>query len=307
MKKTITSLLAVSLLSFGLVSGPARVFADAAPGDVIVSLGEDLTAEQKERLLQEMNVPENALTTTVSNKEEHEYLGNYIPKNKIGTRSLSSSKITLGEKDTGIIVETQHINWVTKEMYTNALATAGVKDAEIYVTAPFDVSGTAALTGIVKAYEKSTGEKIPEETKQIANEEMVTTAKLGDELGQDEAAALMTAVKGEIAKDMPKNEDEMQQVVQTQAEKLGLKLDDTQMNEVTTLFGDMKDIGINFKEIGPQIEEAKEKLKNFINSDEAKNFFEKAGDFVKKVFQAIVDFFNGLFNKDEKTDPNAQA
>ncbi|PGK51253.1 hypothetical protein CN918_26035 [Priestia megaterium] len=307
MKKTVTSLLAFSLLTFGLMSGPVRVMADAAPGDVIISLGEDLTAEQKEKLLAEMKVPENALTTTVSNKEEHEYLGNYISSNKIGTRSLSSSKITLAEAGTGIIVETQHINWVTKEMYTNALATAGVKDAEVYVTAPFDVSGTAALTGIVKAYEVKTGEKIPEETKQIANEEMVTTAKLGDELGQDEATALMTAVKDEIAKDMPKNEEEMQQVVQTQAEKLGLKLDDQQTTEVKNLFGRMKDAGIDFKEVGSQMDTVKEKLKNFMDSDETKNFFEKAGDFVKKVFQAIVDFFNGLFNKDEKTDSNAQA
>ena len=38
-------------------------------------------------------------------------------------------------------------------MYINALATAGVKDASVYVTAPFSVSGTPALTGIIKAYE----------------------------------------------------------------------------------------------------------------------------------------------------------
>ena len=30
-------------------------------------------------------------------------------------------------------------------MYTNALITAGVKDAEIQITAPFKVSGTAAF------------------------------------------------------------------------------------------------------------------------------------------------------------------
>ena len=29
-------------------------------------------------------------------------------------------------------------------MYLNALMTAGVKDAKVYVTAPFEVSGTAA-------------------------------------------------------------------------------------------------------------------------------------------------------------------
>ena len=47
----------------------------------------------------------------------------------------------------------KNINWVTDAMYTNALITAGVKDAEIQITAPFKVSGTAALTGLMKAYE----------------------------------------------------------------------------------------------------------------------------------------------------------
>ncbi|ABO67578.1 Conserved hypothetical protein [Geobacillus thermodenitrificans NG80-2] len=45
MKRTIaSSLLAVMLLAF-----PAMVAADAAPGDVIVTLGENLTNEQKQK------------------------------------------------------------------------------------------------------------------------------------------------------------------------------------------------------------------------------------------------------------------
>ena len=33
-------------------------------------------------------------------------------------------------------------------MYKNALTTAGITDADVKVTAPFEASGTAALTGI---------------------------------------------------------------------------------------------------------------------------------------------------------------
>ena len=132
---------------------PIVTLADASVGDVIVTLGEDLSEKQKQNLLEEMEAPKDALTVTVSNEEEHKYLGDYISNALIGTRALSSSSITIGEKDAGLSVETQNINWVTDEMYANALITAGVKDADIYVTAPTEVSGTAALTGLIKAYE----------------------------------------------------------------------------------------------------------------------------------------------------------
>ncbi len=42
-------------------------------------------------------------------------------------------------------------------MYISALATAGITDARIIVASPFEVSGTAALTGVYKAYEDMTG------------------------------------------------------------------------------------------------------------------------------------------------------
>ena len=102
-------------------------------------------------------------------------------------------------------VETHNINWVTDEMYINALITAGVKDAKIYITAPMTVSGTAALTGIIKAYEVSTDTAIPEEVKQAANEEMVKSAELGDAIGNENATALITKVKEEMANNQPQN------------------------------------------------------------------------------------------------------
>ena len=59
--------------------------------------------------------------------------------------------ITYTKPGSGHIVRSKNINSITDAMYTNALITAGVKDAEIQITAPFKVSGTAALTGLMKA------------------------------------------------------------------------------------------------------------------------------------------------------------
>ena len=66
---------------------PIHSFADVAVGDMIVTLGEDLTEAQKNTLLSEMNAPEDAQIITVSNEEEHQYLGSYISKAIIGIKS----------------------------------------------------------------------------------------------------------------------------------------------------------------------------------------------------------------------------
>lgn len=295
MKKVLASVTAASVLAFSFLGATSKVWADSAPGDVIISLGENLSADQKQKVLAEMQAPGNALQVTVTNAEEHQYLGSYISKAQIGTRAISSSKITIAEKGKGIQVKTNNINGITPDMYTNALATAGVKDAEVLVTAPFEVSGTAGLTGIFKAYEKSTGKEIKEENKQVANEEMVTTAKIGEKVGKEEAANLMTAIKTELAKNEPKTEADMQKVIETQAENLNIPLSAQDSQQLTDLFMKMKDINIDWGAVGDQMTKMKDKVENFINSEEGKNFFQQVGDFVKKVWQAIVDFFSGIF------------
>ena len=47
---------------------------------VIVTLGKDLSSQDRQIVLKEMNAPENATIIEVTNDEEHKYLGDYIPK-----------------------------------------------------------------------------------------------------------------------------------------------------------------------------------------------------------------------------------
>jgi bacillolysin len=71
-------ILAMLLIITMLISVPSISFADTVEGDVIVSLGENLTEQQEKDMLAELEVPENAQMITVSNKEEHDYLGEFI-------------------------------------------------------------------------------------------------------------------------------------------------------------------------------------------------------------------------------------
>nr|WP_240338388.1 DUF1002 domain-containing protein [Peribacillus alkalitolerans] len=270
---------------------PLSVSADAQPGDRIITLGANLTEEQKNMLLSEMKATNNEEIITVTNEEEHKYLGSYISKRLIGTKAISSSSITLGEKASGLKVETKNINWVTNEMYVNALITAGVKDAEIYVTSPIPVSGTAALTGLIKAYELSSDKVIPEDVKQAANEEMVKTATLGDQIGTEEASALMTRIKEEIAKNPPETEAELKALIENSAKELGLTLDEAQIQSLIDLFNKLKELNIDWNQVGDQLSKAKEQLDAFLSSEEGQTFLEK----LKDVFVSLIDAIKALF------------
>lgn len=271
---------------------PIHSFADVVVGEMIVTLGEDLTEEQKSNLLTEMNAPENPQIIYVTNEEEHQYLGNYIAKSLIGSKTLSSSAITIAEKNAGLEVETHNINWVTDEMYLNALITAGVKDASIYITSPFPVSGTGALTGIIKAYEISADKTIPEEVKQAANEEMVKSAELGEEIGKENASALIAKIKEEIAKSSPKTEAEIRTIIENAAKELGISLTEEQIQSLIDLFNKLKDLNIDWNQVSDQLSAAKDKITNYLQSEEGQGFLDSLKQFFINLIDAIKNFFS---------------
>lgn len=286
-----TKLLAL-LLAVMVFLVPTASYADVIEGESIVTLGENLTEQQKQQLLEEMKAPKDAQIIKVSNAEEHKYLDGVVPNSQIGTKAISSSMITYTKKGSGLVVQAHNINWVTDAMYTNALITAGVKDANIYITAPFKVSGTAALTGLMKAYETTAKKEIPEEVKKVANEEMVQTAKLGDQIGNDKAVQLVTKVKEEIAKEQPKTKEDLRSLIKKIADQLGITLTDEQLDNLVALFDKMKNLNIDWNQVSNQLNKAKEHVSSFLGSEEGQGFLEK----LKGVFASFIDFIKSLFN-----------
>ncbi|MBM0064349.1 DUF1002 domain-containing protein [Alkalicoccobacillus gibsonii] len=270
---------------------PTIAEADAVPGDVIVTLGADLSPAQREDLLKEMDVTDEVETLEVTNEEEHVYLGDYISKTNIGSRALSSSKITMTQSGEGINVQTNNITWVSDKMYANALVTAGVEDADIYVTAPFEVSGTAGLTGLIKAYEVAAGVDIPEEQKQVANEEMVRTAELSESIGVDEATELINRIKEEIGDQPVESEEDLRALIQRVAGELGITLSDEELNGLVSLFMRMKDLDINWDQVQDQISKVRDNLGEFLNKDETQSFLSSFLDFINQIIESIKGWF----------------
>ncbi|MDT8861745.1 DUF1002 domain-containing protein [Alkalihalobacillus sp. MEB130] len=271
---------------------PMLVVADAIPGDVIITLGEDLSESQKQALLNEMGATQDDTIIYVTNEEEHQYLGNYISAARIGTNALSSSKITIGNEGDGLAVESTNINWVSDEMYLNALITAGVEDADIYITAPIAVSGTAALTGLIKAYEIAADIEIPEEQKQIANEELIRTGELSDSIGMEEATELMNRIKEEIANNPVETESDLRDLIRRIAAELGITLTDEELNGLVSLFMRMQDLNIDWNQVQDQISRVRDNLGEFLNREETQGFIRNFLDLINR----LIDSLRGLFS-----------
>ena len=142
-----------------LTSLAASAFAERLDSRVV--LGADLSPEQISSVYNMFSINRGDCTElTITNAEEREYLEGYVDSALIGTRSVSCVYVELLSAGEGMSITTSNINWCTPEMYISALATAGISDARIEVAAPAEVSGTAALTGIYKAYEDMTGQKL---------------------------------------------------------------------------------------------------------------------------------------------------
>ncbi len=290
MKKRILAILMLLTMIISLDS--MKVYAEEMTGKVIISLGANLSEERKQAILDEFNVPEDAEIIYTTNEEEHEYLGGIIPKKQSGSNAISSVMITYTEKGSGLNVQTSDkITYITKEYYTNALITAGVEDADIKITAPVAASGTAALTGILKAHEISTGEVIDEDVKKVANEEMVTTAQLGEEIGVEEATELINKIKQEIADKNPQTKEEVRNIIINVINNLNINLSDELIEKLVNLFDKMKDLDINWSEVTSQIEKFASKAKDYLSSEEGQGFLQK----LKVFFNKLIDWIASLF------------
>ena len=284
MDKKVFSLLL--LLFLFVANSTVSSFAAVAVGDSIISFGADLSESEKNSILKEFNPPENVQEIVTTNAEEHKYLGGVVPASKIGNFAISSVMITYTDKGSGLKVDTSDkITYITDASYINALITAGVEDADIKVTSPRNASGTAALTGIMKAYEVSSGEVIDDSIKKAANEEMIRTVEIGKVIGNDQAVELFNKIKQEIAELNPKTTEEVRDIIINIVNNYNINLTDEQIEQLVSLFDKMRSLDIDWNRVSNQIENIGNKATEFLSSEEGKGFLENLRLFFKALLE----------------------
>ncbi len=262
-----------------------------------LSLGANLTADQQRTVLQLMGISYDKLgdydVNYVNNQEEHQYLDSYISKKEIGSRSLSSVVVTKAEKGTGLNVSTYNIGYCTVGMYKNALATAGITDANIIVAAPFKISGTAALVGAFKAYKDMTGKELDKDAVDASLDEIVTTGQLEQNVDGDkkeDLEAMIADLKQQIANGDLKTENDIKQAIDEASDKYKIKLSQEDIDKLINLLKKFKDIDIDWGAVKDQAQAWADKLG--INMTNASSFFGKIVDFFKAIWEFIVGLFS---------------
>ncbi len=280
--KKITALLLTLLLLL-----PVTAFADDNVGKSFTCYGNDLSAEQFTTVCNLLGTDTvNDTLIAVTHEDEAALLGNIVSAEKIGTRSLSSARVTLSGEGTGISVTTHNINWVTPSMYSSALTTAGVENAVIVVAAPMEVSGTAALAGILKAYEVAADTTLSAEAKEAASSEMVLTGELSDLIGSEDAVELLAMVKQAIADYNLDDYDSLRPYVVEGAKQLGVELTEEQINQITSL-------GVQIAKLDLDPDKLATSINGFIDNIQK---IEKAKQSTKTIFSGIKTAVQGFFS-----------
>lgn len=238
-------------------STPIPAMADASK---VVTLGADLTDEQKNTMMNYFKADASQVQViSVTNQDEHDLLGKYIPSEQIGTRTLSCAYVKPTQSG-GIKVRTANLNYVTCNMIATALSTAGVTNCEVVAACPYEVSGTGALTGVMKAYESASGQELDSTKKDLAAKEVVVTGDVAQQVGQDNATNIINQAKLQIIGDNIQNADEIYNIVYNIAEQNGVSLSQDEIDTIVSLLQQIAQQNYDIQEMKQTLENIQQNL-----------------------------------------------
>lgn len=296
LKKRISALLICGAIILGNVS---TTYADGAN---VVTLGANLSAEQKQTVLDYFGVKENEVVILeVNNQEERKYLEGVATEAQLGTRTYSCAYVQPTSKGNGLNIKTVNLTYVTSSMIASTLTTCGITDANVIAMTPLSggVSGTGALTGIMKAFEDATGEPLDETKKEIASEELVITGDLGEDIGQDKATGVINDIKTEIIKNNTQDTIQIADTINNITNNYNVTLTPEQQEQLEGLMTKISEQDYDYKEMKDALNSVKDVVNEKLNEIGEKvptDFM----DSIKGWFVGIGDWFNGLFDSNDK-------
>ena len=277
-----------AVLCLAMIASMSFALADSSSSRVVI--GSDLNQEQINQVYKTFRINRGDVTElTVTNRDERAYLSQSVDESMIGTRAISCIFIEALNEGSGLNVSTSNISWCTPDTYRNALTTAGITDANVTITAPFSVSGTAALTGIYMAYESITGKKLDETAKQVGSEELAVSSELANEIGDEDTSAIVNDLKAILDQTRNMSDEELRSTIVSIASDYDQNLTEEQIQKLINLVRNLEKLDTNaLMERVNSVKDALHRLSDVQNT--AQNFTEKLRSFIS----TIVEFFQGL-------------
>lgn len=313
MKKSLTLITAILLSVVAILSFGKKQTVLADDDTPVVTLGTSLTESQKQGTLKTLTAPLNGgnyQTITVTGSDLVKYLNPSGDNFTTSSGVWSSAMIQKTNSGSGINVKIldyngkNNITTITANQYKNAALTAGITDANIYVTSAIPIDGSGALAGVYASYAKN-GNALNQKQVNAAQDEMNTLSGITqDNKGKKgySDAQLNNAVAGaksEMAKQGQNISDsQIRDIVNNQINinHLGNTINNNQKNQIINLLIEIRDSGAlkngDFKgqaaKLSSQIENGAKNIFNKFNTPENRNLFQQ-------IWDSIVNFFSGLF------------
>lgn len=240
-----------------------------------------------------------------------EDLVKYIDGEPTATEDMiSSTLVTKKGEGTGVQVEIKtpsNITLVSKEQYANAAITAGVSDVEIFIAAPYPVTGESALSGVYKAFDLN-GEDLKKSGMKLAQEELSVTTEITEEAKDKEdfdEAKLSQAIldmKNEIIAAIEKEggitREEIARIVNEALAKVNLDKVVTQVHidKLIVYFEQFsKTTDLDFDKIKEQLstlgKDLAPKIQDLVEDAKASGLWDRIVDILAKIFEAIANIF----------------
>lgn len=313
MKKSLTLITAILLSVVAILSFGKKQTVLADDDTPVVTLGTSLTESQKQGTLKTLTAPLNGgnyQTITVTGSDLVKYLNPSGDNFTTSSGVWSSAMIQKTNSGSGINVKIldyngkNNITTITANQYKNAALTAGITDANIYVTSAIPIDGSGALAGVYAAYAKN-GNALNQKQVNAAQDEMNTLSGITQDNNGKKGysdAQLNNAVAGaksEMAKQGQNISDsQIRDIVNNQINinHLGNTINNNQKNQIINLLIEIRDSGAlkngDFKgqaaKLSNQIENGAKNIFNKFNTPENRNLFQQ-------IWDSIVNFFSGLF------------
>lgn len=306
---TIIMVLLISLLTSRITLNTVK--ADDSP---IICLGSSLTASQKSGTLKTLSQPLNGdsyQTITIDGSDLVKYLNPSGANFTSNSGVWSSAMIEKTAQGSGINVHIldyhghNNITTISANQYKNAALTAGIADADIYVTSAVPIDGSGALAGVYAAYNKN-GANLNQSQVNAAQDEMNTLSKITEEnknKSDYSDAQLNNAIAG-AKQEMGKignnvSNSQINNIVNNQINinHLGDVINNKQKQQIVNILIEIRNSGAlkshSFKEQAAALSEnIKKNAKGIfdkIGTDENSNWFEQ-------IWHNITNFFSHLFN-----------
>ena len=306
---------------------PQVVRADDAWAQPVATLGSSLTTDQKNgtlSTLQNAAGVSNATQLTVNGATLVKYLN---PSGSSFTESSGvwSSALVQKTNNGGINVTivpyngTNNITTITADQYRNAALTAGVSNANLYITSAVKIDGSGALAGVYAAFAQN-GENLNNQQINAAQQEVntlssITQANKGkDGYTDKQLNNAVAGAKQQMASQSNNGQQTLSQnqignIVDSQLKQNNLTtiINNNQRQLIINLLVNVQKAGslknTDFKaqagKLADSIQNSAkglfDKLNSSLNTQENRNFLQKIWDGIVSFFSGIVQWVRSMF------------